>query len=62
MHSITLVASKVPFIKGTQKTKETINLDDLVALLAAPSDKTNIEIRNKIFSFFYMIKQSRFLS
>jgi len=54
MHSITLAASKIPFIKGTQKIKETINQDDLVALLAALSDKT--------LSFFYMIQQSGFLS
>ena len=62
MHSITLAASKIPFIKGTQKIKETINQDDLVALLAALSDKTNIGIRDKTLSFFYMIQQSRFLS
>ena len=43
MQSIALGASKVPFIKGTQKVKETINADDL----AAPSDKTKIGIRDK---------------
>ena len=47
MQSIALAASKVPFIKGTQKIKETINPDDLAALLAAPSDKTNLGIRDK---------------
>lgn len=47
MQSIALAASKVPFIKGTQKVKETINADDLAALLAAPSDKTKIGIRDK---------------
>lgn len=47
MQSIALAASKVPFIKGTQKVKETINANDLAALLAAPSDKTKIGIRDK---------------
>ena len=32
MQSIALGASKVPFIKGTQKVKETINADDLAAI------------------------------
>ena len=47
MQSIALAASKVPFIKRTQKVKETINADDLAVLLAAPSDKTKIGIRDK---------------
>lgn len=47
MQSIALGASKVPFIKGTQKVKETINPDDLAALLTAPSNKTKIGIRDK---------------
>lgn len=47
MQSIALGASKVPFIKGTQKVKETINPDDLAALLAAPSDSSKIGIRDK---------------
>lgn len=47
MQSIALAASKVPFIKGTQKVKEIINADDLAALLAAPSDKTKIGIMDK---------------
>lgn len=47
MQSIALGASKVPFIKGPQKVKETINPDDLAALLAAPSDRTEIGIRDK---------------
>ena len=47
MQSTALGASKVPFIKGPQKVKETINPDDLAALLSAPSDKTKIGIRDK---------------
>lgn len=47
MQSIALGASKVPFMKGPQKVKETINPDDLKALLSAPSDKTKIGIRDK---------------
>ena len=47
MQSIALGASKVPFIKGTQKVKETIKPDDLAALLAAPSDRSKIGIRDK---------------
>ena len=47
MQSIALGASKVPFIKGTQKVKETINPDVLAALLAAPSDSSKIGIRDK---------------
>lgn len=47
MQSIALGASKVPFMKGPQKVKETINPDDLAALLSAPSDKTKIGIRDK---------------
>lgn len=47
MQSIALGASKVPFIKGTQKVKDTINPDDLAALLAAPSDRSKIGIRDK---------------
>lgn len=47
MQSIALGASKVPFIKGPQKVKETISPDDLSALLAAPSDKSKIGIRDK---------------
>ena len=47
MQSIALGASKVTFIKGTQKVKETIKPDDLAALLAAPSDRSKIGIRDK---------------
>lgn len=47
MQSIALGASKVPFMKGPQKVKETINPDDLAALLSAPSDKTKTGIRDK---------------
>ena len=47
MQSIALGASKVPFIKGTQKVKETIKPVDLAALLAAPSDRSKIGIRDK---------------
>ena len=47
MQSIALGASKVPFMKGPQKVKETINPDDLKALLSAPSDKTKTGIRDK---------------
>ena len=47
MQSIALGASKVPFIKGPQKVKETIDPDDLAALLSAPSDKTKTGIRDK---------------
>lgn len=47
MQSIALGASKVPFIKGPQKVKETINPDDLAALLSAPSDKTKTGIRDR---------------
>lgn len=47
MQSIALSASKVPFIKGPQRVKETINQDDLAALLSAPSDKTKTGIRDK---------------
>lgn len=47
MQSIALGASKVPFIKGTQKVKDTINPDELAALLAAPSDRSKIGIRDK---------------
>lgn len=47
MQSIALGASKVPFIKGSQKVKETITPDDLAALLSAPSDKTKTGIRDK---------------
>lgn len=47
MQSIALGASKIPFIKGTQKVKETINPDDLASLLAAPSDRSKIGIRDK---------------
>ena len=47
MQSIALGTSKFPFIKGTQKVKETIKPDDLAALLAAPSDRSKIGIRDK---------------
>lgn len=47
MQSIALGASKVPFMKGPQKIKETINQDDLAALLAAPSERSKIGIRDK---------------
>lgn len=47
MQSIALGASKVPFIKGTQKVKETIKPDDLAALLADSSDRSKIGIRDK---------------